>query len=169
MGCFPEDCREGKRPLRHLGKRPIKVKKRPVKEGKRPIKVNGLFSGTPRWWKTAPLKRPIKRSMNISNSRQFFDVYVFVLNSNSLTKNNFHVCVFVSITREIPAKNASYVYLIRTRWRSEFFTYVYVYWIRNSGRKTKECACIFSFGMVFSIFWSSRESFCRNLRAIFPS
>ena len=24
-----------------------------------------------------------------------------------------------------------------------FFTYVYVYWIRNSGPKTKECACIF--------------------------
>ena len=35
----------------------------------------------------------------ISNSRQFFDVYVFVLNSNSLTKRNFHVCVFISVTR----------------------------------------------------------------------
>ena len=30
-----------------------------------------------------------------------------------LTKNIFHVCVPVSITREIPAKSASYVYLIQ--------------------------------------------------------
>ena len=37
-----------------------------------------------------------------------------------------------------------YVYLIQIRWCSEFFTYVYVYWIRNSGPKTKECACILS-------------------------
>ena len=29
------------------------------------IKVNGLFSGTPPWWKTAPLKRPINRSMRL--------------------------------------------------------------------------------------------------------
>ena len=32
--------------------------------------LNGLFSqflGTPPWWKTAPLKRPIKRSMNIGH------------------------------------------------------------------------------------------------------
>ena len=41
----------------------MKVGKRPIKEGKRPIKVNGLLSGTPPCRKTAPLKRPIKRSM----------------------------------------------------------------------------------------------------------
>ena len=35
----------------------------------------------------------------ILNSRRFFDLYVLVLNSNSLTKNIFHVCVFVSATR----------------------------------------------------------------------
>ena len=34
-----------------------------MKEAKRPINANGLFSGTPPWSKTAPLKRPIKRSM----------------------------------------------------------------------------------------------------------
>ena len=50
-------------PLRHSGKRPIKVGKRPIKEGKRPIKLSGLLSGTPLWRKTVPLKRPIKRSM----------------------------------------------------------------------------------------------------------
>ena len=36
------------------------------------------------------------------------------------------------------------MHLIQNRWCSEFFTYVHVYWIRNSGPKTKECACIFS-------------------------
>ena len=56
LGCFPWDFQEGKQP--------IKVGKRPIKEGKRPINANGQFSGTPpKWWKTAPLKRPIKRSM----------------------------------------------------------------------------------------------------------
>ena len=30
---------------------------------------------------------------------RFFDVHVFVLNSNSLTENIFHVCVFVPVTR----------------------------------------------------------------------
>ena len=34
---------------------PIKIGKRPIKEGK-----HGQFSGTPSWWKTATLKRPIK-------------------------------------------------------------------------------------------------------------
>ena len=52
MGCFPGDFREGKRP--------IKVGKRPIKEGKWPIKLNGLFSGTPLWRKTAPLKGPLR-------------------------------------------------------------------------------------------------------------
>ena len=29
------------------------------------MKANGLFSGTLPWWKTAPLKRPMKRAMNL--------------------------------------------------------------------------------------------------------
>ena len=41
-----------------------------IKEGKRPIKANGLFSGTPSWWKMAPLKRPVirkrKKHVNIN-------------------------------------------------------------------------------------------------------
>ena len=41
-------------------------------------------------------------------------------------------------------KRARSVYLIHIQWCSEFFRYVHVYWIRNSGPKTKECACIFS-------------------------
>ena len=69
MGCFPRDFQEGKRPTRHSGQRPIKVGKRPIEEGKRPMKANGLFSGTLPWWKTAPLKRPIKRSMIAENHR----------------------------------------------------------------------------------------------------
>ena len=76
MGCFPLDFREAKRPLRtKSGKCPIKVGKRCTKEGKRPIKVMvlvgisvgclmGCFRATLPWRKTAPLKRPIKRSMN---------------------------------------------------------------------------------------------------------
>ena len=55
-------------------KRPIKVGKRPINEGKRPIKAKvlvgvsvgslmGCFRAPPPWRKTAPLKRPIKRSM----------------------------------------------------------------------------------------------------------
>ena len=75
MGCFPVDFQEGKRPLRTKSvKRPIKVGKRPINEGKRPIKAKvlvgvsigclmGCFRAPPPWRKTAPLKRPIKRSM----------------------------------------------------------------------------------------------------------
>ena len=75
MGCFPVDFQEVKRPLRTKSvKRPIKVGKRPINEGKRPIKAKvlvgvsvgclmGCFRAPPPWRKTAPLKRPIKRSM----------------------------------------------------------------------------------------------------------
>ena len=75
MGCFPVDFQEVKRPLRTKSvKHPIKVGKRPINEGKRPIKAKalvgvsvgslmGCFSAPPPWRKTAPLKRPIKRSM----------------------------------------------------------------------------------------------------------
>ena len=75
MGCFPVDFQEGKRPLRTKSvKRPIKVGKRPINEGKRPMKamvlvgisvgyLMGCFRAPQPWWKTAPLKRPIKRSM----------------------------------------------------------------------------------------------------------
>ena len=77
MGCFPVDFQEAKRPLRTKSvKRPIKVGKRPINEGKRPIKAKvlvgvsvgclmGCFTAPPPWRKTAPLKRPIKRSMII--------------------------------------------------------------------------------------------------------
>ena len=60
---FPGIFKRENGPLRHSGKRPTKVGKRLIKEGKRPINANGQFSGAPTWWKTAPLKRPIKRSM----------------------------------------------------------------------------------------------------------
>ena len=75
MGCLPVDFLEVKRPLRTKSvKRPIKVGKRPINEGKRPIKAKvlvgvsvgclmGCFRAPPPWRKTAPLKRPIKRSM----------------------------------------------------------------------------------------------------------
>ena len=75
MGCFPVDFQEVKRPLRTKSvKRPIKVGKRPINEGKRPIKAKvlvgvsvgclmGCFRAPPPWRKTAPLKRPSKRSM----------------------------------------------------------------------------------------------------------
>ena len=78
MGCFPVDFQEVKRPLRTKSvKRPIKVGKRPINEGKRPIKAKvlvgvsvgclmGCFRAPPPWRKTAPLKRPIKRSMTCS-------------------------------------------------------------------------------------------------------
>ena len=75
MGCFPVDFQEVKRPLgMKSGKRPIKVGKRPIEEGKRPIKamvlvgisvgcLMGCFRAPPPRRKTAPLKRPTKRSM----------------------------------------------------------------------------------------------------------
>ena len=75
MGCFPVDFQEVKRPLRTKSvKRPIKVGKQPINERKRPIKAKvlvgvsvgclmGCFRAPPPWRKTAPLKRPIKRSM----------------------------------------------------------------------------------------------------------
>ena len=76
MGCFTVDFQEVKRPLRAKSvKCPIKVGKRPINEGKRPIKavvlvgiaagcLMGCFRASQPWWKTAPLKRPIKRSMS---------------------------------------------------------------------------------------------------------
>ena len=82
MGCFPVDFQEVKRPLRTKSvKRPIKVGKRPINEGKRPIKAKvlvgvsvgslmGCFRAPPPWRKTAPLKRPIKRSMITSGYRR---------------------------------------------------------------------------------------------------
>ena len=79
MGRFPVDFQEVKRPLKtKSGKRPIKVGKRPIKEGKEPIQAMVLvgisvsclmgffFRAPPTWWKTAPLKRPIKRSMRLA-------------------------------------------------------------------------------------------------------
>ena len=77
IGCFPVDFQEVKWPLRTKSvKRPIKVGKRPINEGKRPIKAKvlvgvsvgclmGCFRAPPPWRKTAPLKRPIKRSMSL--------------------------------------------------------------------------------------------------------
>ena len=77
MGCFPVDFQDAKRPLRTKSvKRPIKVGKRPINKGKRPIKnkvlvgvsvgsLMGCFRAPPPWRKTAPLKRPTKRSMKI--------------------------------------------------------------------------------------------------------
>ena len=70
------DFQEVKRPLKTKSvRRPIKVGKRPMKEGKRPIKamvlvgisvgcLMGCFRAPQPRRKTAPLKRPIKRSMN---------------------------------------------------------------------------------------------------------
>ena len=75
MGCFPMDVQHIKRPLRtRSGKLPIKVGKQPINVGERPIKARvlvgisvgclmGCFWAPPPWRKTAPLKRPIKRSM----------------------------------------------------------------------------------------------------------
>ena len=74
-GLLSSGFSRGKRPLRTKSvKRPIKVGKRPINEGKRPIKAKvlvgvsvgclmGCFRAHPPWRKTAPLKRPIKRSM----------------------------------------------------------------------------------------------------------
>ena len=80
MGCFPVDFQDVKRPLWTKSvKRPIKVGKRPINEGKRPIEAKvlvgvsvgslmGCFRAPPPWRKTAPLKRPIKRSMSRATS-----------------------------------------------------------------------------------------------------
>ena len=88
MGCFPVDFQEVKRCTRpKSGKRPIKVGKRAIKEGKRPMKVMvlvgvsvgclmGCFRAPVARQKTAPLKRPIKRSMNISRILPFKTRYV---------------------------------------------------------------------------------------------
>ena len=61
MGCFQGIFKSENGPLRHSGNGPIK-------EAKRPMNANGLFSGTPPWSKTAPLKGPMKRSMISSKS-----------------------------------------------------------------------------------------------------
>ena len=84
MGCFPVNFQEAKRPLRAKSvKRPIKVRKRPISERKRPIKamvlvgisvgcLMGCFQASRPWWKTAPLKRPIKRSMTLVENVEDF-------------------------------------------------------------------------------------------------
>ena len=60
MGCFPGIFKRENGPSRHSGKRPTEVGKQPIE---RLIKANGLFSGTSPWWKTAPPKGPIKKTM----------------------------------------------------------------------------------------------------------
>ena len=93
MGCFPVDFQDVKRPLRTKSvKRPIQVGKRPINEGKRLIKAKvlvgasvgslmGCFRAPPPWRKTAPLKRPIKRSMKIYG---FWRWAVFILRERFL-------------------------------------------------------------------------------------
>ena len=74
-GCFPVDFQEVKRPLRaKLGNTPLRVENGPLSRGNGPLKamvlvgisvgcLMGCFPAPPLWRKTAPLKRPIKRSM----------------------------------------------------------------------------------------------------------
>ena len=64
MGCF----QEGQRPIKAFRETAHKGQKLPIQDRKRAIKANGLFSGTPPWWKTAPLKGPFKRSMRAWSS-----------------------------------------------------------------------------------------------------
>ena len=85
------------------------IRKRPIKEGKRPISANGLFSGTPPWWKTAPLKRPIERSM-IVKSKYFIIIFI---------SNNFG-CSFFAYSWKLPAYSGAF-YLQLTIFC--FFTY----------------------------------------------
>ena len=89
MGCFIVDFQEAKRPLRTKSvKRPIKVGKRPINEKKRPIKamvlvgisvgcLMGCFRSPLPWRKTAPLKRPIKRSLSFDTRVSVFKTRVF--------------------------------------------------------------------------------------------
>ena len=70
LGCFPGDFQEGKRPIKAFWEAAHSGRKRPIKERKRPISASGQFSGTPPRWKTAPLKRPIKRSMRTSQEQR---------------------------------------------------------------------------------------------------
>ena len=103
MGCFPVSFQEAKRPLTtKSGKCPIKVgKRRPIKEEKRPIKamvlvgssvgcLMGCFRAPPPWRKTAPLKRPTKRSMNYAektSSRHFPECVVQLFFSHFWAQN----------------------------------------------------------------------------------
>ena len=80
-------------------------------------------------------------------------VYICIYWIRSYEPREFvRVYVFVSVTRQIPAKNARYVYLIRIWWCSELFTYVYVYWIefRNSSSQIGN-ASLFT-KVLFTIF-----------------
>ena len=45
------------------GNGPLRSENGPLRRGNPPLRVMGCFPGTSSWWKTAPLKRPIKRSM----------------------------------------------------------------------------------------------------------
>ena len=98
-GLFSSGFQEVKRPLRtKLRKRPMEVGKRPIKGGERPITAmvlvgisvgcfRGCFRAPPPWRKTAPLKRPIKRSMII---RAIFPNYtpdnLFMLGESAASK-----------------------------------------------------------------------------------
>ena len=64
---------------------------------------------------------PICTGVNIfSYSRRVLDVHVFVLNSDSLAKNIFHVCICTCYKRT-SAKSVSCVDLIQIRWCSVMF------------------------------------------------
>ena len=113
MGCFPVDFQDVKRPLRTKSvKRPIQAGQRPINEGKRPIKAKvlvgvsvgslmGCFRAPLPWRKTAPLKRPIKRSMsNSAFSRTKLSQFDSQSHSHSLA--NSFATLNLSDPTEIP-------------------------------------------------------------------
>ena len=66
----------------------------------------------------------------ISNSRRFFDIYIYIcirIEFEFINQENFpRMCIHVCYKRT-PAKSTRYVYLIQNQWHSDFFTYVHVY------------------------------------------
>ena len=86
-------------------KRPIKVGKRPINEGKRPIKamvlvgisvgcLMGWFRAPPPWRKTAPLKRPIKRSTTTEQGFKLSETFRIVFFEFSERRLRFGVEAF---------------------------------------------------------------------------
>ena len=106
------------------GKRPIKVGKRPINEGKRPIKamvlvgisvgcLMGCFRAPPPWRKTAPLKRPIKRSMNLQGSGARIGEF---LENEKSARSFSDRSFFMDVRVGCPFRNACFS-RIRSVWR----------------------------------------------------
>ena len=70
-----------------------------------------------------------------------------------ISQTFFHVCAFISVTRQIPAKRARYARRIQSRWCSDFSRMCMCIEFVLQVLKQKNAHVSFPVGMVPLVFW----------------